>query len=80
MPAKHLSPEKQTDIERLTREIHEIVHVEIGEPVANLVTSEDAHHFGHNEFRISALAHRIAAKAVVRPVARKKPWLMRRNR
>jgi hypothetical protein len=72
MPTKPLPPEKQADIEQLTREIHEAVDAEIGELAANLVTTDDAHLFGDNEFQIRALAHKIAAKAVERHLARKK--------
>jgi hypothetical protein len=72
MPTKTSPPEKQADIERLTREIHEAVDAEIGELAANLATTDDAHLFGDNEFKIRALAHRIAAKAVERHLARKK--------
>jgi hypothetical protein len=72
MPSKPLPPEKQADIEQLTREIHQAVDAEIGELAANLVTTDDAHLFGDNEFQIRALAHKIAAKAVERHLARKK--------
>jgi len=72
MPTKPLPPEKQADIEQLTREIHEAVDAEIGELAANLATTDDAHLFGDNEFKIRALAHKIAAKAVERHLARKK--------
>jgi hypothetical protein len=72
MPSKPLPPEKQADIEQLTREIHQAVDAEIGELAANLVTTDDAHLFGDNEFKIRALAHKIAAKAVERHLARKK--------
>jgi hypothetical protein len=72
MPTKPLPPEKQADIEQLTREIHEAVDAEIGELAANLATTDDAHLFGDNEFKVRALAHRIAAKAVERHLARKK--------
>jgi hypothetical protein len=72
MPPKPLPPEKMADIEQLTREIHEAVDAEIGELAANLATTDDAHLFGANEFKIRALAHKIAAKAVERHLARKK--------
>jgi hypothetical protein len=72
MSTKPLPPEKQADIEQLAREIHEAVDAEIGELAANLATVDDAHLFGDNEFKIRALAHRIAAKAVERHLARKK--------
>jgi hypothetical protein len=65
-------PEKQADIERLAREIHEAVDAEINELAANLATTDDAHLFGDNEFTIRALAHKIAAKAVERHLAQKK--------
>jgi hypothetical protein len=72
MPTKPLPPEKQADIEEFAREIHEAVDAEIGELAANLLTTDDAHLFGDNEFKIRALALKIAAKAVERHLARKK--------
>lgn len=72
MPSKPSPPEKQADIEELAREIREAVDTEINELAANLATTDDAHLFGDNEFKIRALAHRIAAKAIERHLARKK--------
>jgi hypothetical protein len=72
MAARPPSSDQQADIEQLTQEIHEAVDAEIGELAANLVTTDDAHLFGDNEFQIRALAHKIAAKAVERHLARKK--------
>jgi hypothetical protein len=72
MPIRPLSPDLQADIEQLTHEIHEAVDAEIGELATNLITIDDAHLFGDNEFKIRALAHKIAAKAVERHLARKK--------
>jgi hypothetical protein len=72
MAARPSSPDRQADIELLAREIHEAVDAEIGELAANLVNTDDAHLFGDNEFRIRALAHRIAAKAIERHLAQKK--------
>ena len=72
MPSKPLPPEKQADIEALAEEIRQAVDAEIGELAANLATTDDAHLFGRNEFTIRALAHKIAAKAVERHLARKK--------
>ena len=63
MPSNPLSPEKQAEIEDLTRAIHQAVDAEISELAANLATTDDAHLFGDNEFKIRALAHKIAAKA-----------------
>ena len=64
MPSAPLTSGKQAEIEALTQAIREAIDDEIGEPAANLATTDDAHFFGDNEFKIRALAHRIAAKAV----------------
>jgi DNA recombination-dependent growth factor C len=72
MPPAPLSPEKQAEIEDLSRAIHEAVEAEIDELAAHLATTDDAHLFGPNEFTIRALAHKMAAKAVERHLARKK--------
>jgi hypothetical protein len=72
MATRPSSPDQQADIEQLTRALHEAVDAEIGELAANLLTTEDAHLFGDNEFKIRALAHKIAAKALERHLARKK--------
>ena len=72
MPSPPLPPEKQADIEQLAKEIREAVDAEISELAANLATTDDAHLFGANEFKIRALAHKIAAKAVEQHLARKK--------
>ena len=72
MPSSPLSPDKQAEIEDLEREIREAVDAEIGELAANLADTDDAHLFGQNEFKIRAIAHRIAAKALQRHLARKK--------
>ena len=61
MPTAPVPPEKQAEIEDLTRAIREAV---------------DAHLFGANEFKIRALAHRIAAKAFEQHLARKKTATM----
>ncbi len=72
MPSPVVPPEKRADVQRLAREIHEAVAAEIDELAANLLTTDDAHLFGDNEFTIRALAHKIAAKAVERHLAQKK--------
>jgi hypothetical protein len=72
MPSSPLPPEKQADIDQLAKEIREAVDAEISELAANLATTDDAHLFGDNEFRIRALAHKIAAKAIEQHLARKK--------
>jgi hypothetical protein len=72
MPATPVPPEKRADFERLAREIQEAVAAEIDELAANLITTDDAHLFGDNEFKIRDLAHKIAAKAIERHLAQKK--------
>jgi hypothetical protein len=72
MPSAPLSPEKQAEIEDLARAIREAIDVEINELAANLATADDTHIFGDNEFRIRALAHKIAAKAIEQRLAQKK--------
>jgi hypothetical protein len=72
MPTPPVSPEKLAEIDDLERAIREAVEVEIGELAANLATTDDAHLFGKNEFKIRSLALKIAAKAVERHLARKK--------
>jgi hypothetical protein len=72
MPSAPLSAEKQAEIDDLTRAIREAVDAEIGELAANLATTDDTHLFGQNEFKLRALAHRIAAKALEQHLARKK--------
>jgi hypothetical protein len=72
MPSKPSPPGTQADIEALAEEIRQAVDAEIGELAANLATTDDAHLFGSNEFKIRALAHKIAAKAFEQHLARKK--------
>jgi hypothetical protein len=72
MPTASVPPEKQAEIEGLKQAIREAIDAEIGELAANLATTDDAHLFGANEFKIRDLAHKIAAKAVEQHLARKK--------
>ena len=72
MPTAPVPPEKQPEIDDLEQAIREAIDAEIGELAANLATTDDAHLFGKNEFKIRALAHRIAAKAIEQHLARKK--------
>jgi hypothetical protein len=72
MPARPAPSPKQVEVEELERVIREAVDAEIGELAANLAATDDAHLFGPNEFKIRAIAHRIAAKAVEQHLARKK--------
>jgi hypothetical protein len=50
---------KPADVAQLAKDIREAVDAEISE----LATTDDTHLFGDNEFKIRALAHKIAAKA-----------------
>ena len=72
MPTASMSPEKQAEIDDLELAIREAIDTEIAELAANLATTDDAHLFGANEFKIRALAHKIAAKAGGQHLARKK--------
>lgn len=72
MPARPVPSEKQADFEGLEQAIREAVDEEIAELAANLATTDDAHLFGANEFKIRDIAHRIAAKAYEQRLARKK--------
>jgi hypothetical protein len=65
-------PEKRDEIEDLERAIREAIDAEISELAENLATTGDAHLFGANEFKLRAIAHRIAAKAIERHLAGKK--------
>ena len=72
MPSTPVPPEKEAEIKDLAQSIREAIDAEISELARNLVTTDDAHLFGQNEFKIRAIAHRIAAKAVERHLAGKK--------
>jgi hypothetical protein len=72
MPTAPISPEKQAEIDDLERAIREAVEAEISELAANLADTDDARLFGENEFKIRAIALKIAAKAYEQPLARKK--------
>lgn len=72
MPSTPLSPEKRADIHALAQAIRAATDAEIEELARNLLTTEDQHLFGLNEFTIRALAHKIAAKAIEQHLARKK--------
>jgi hypothetical protein len=75
MPTAPMPPEKLAEIAGLEQAIREAVDAEISELAANLATTDDAHLFGANEFKIRTLAHKIAAKAIEQHLARKKTRL-----
>ena len=72
MSSASLPPEKEVEIKDLAQAIREAVETEISELAANLASTDDAHLFGQNEFKIRALAHKIAAKAVEQHLAGEK--------
>jgi hypothetical protein len=72
MPTPSTSPEKQAEIDELERAIRQAVQAEIGALAANLADTDDAHLFGDNEFKIRAIALKIAAKAYEQHLTRKK--------
>jgi hypothetical protein len=72
MRSAPLSPEKRAEIEELEPAIGEAIDAEISELAENLATTDDAHLFGANEFKLRAIAHKIAARAVERHLAGKK--------
>ena len=72
MSSAPLPPEKQAEVEDLARAIREAIDAEISELAANLATTDDAHIFGDNEFKVRDIAHKIAAKAIEQRLAQKK--------
>ena len=72
MSSTPLPPEKRAEVEDLARAIREAIDAEISELAANLATTDDAHIFGDNEFKIRDIAHKIAAKAIEQRLAQKK--------
>jgi hypothetical protein len=67
-----MPPEKEAEIKDLAQAIREAIDAEISELAANLAATDDAHLFGQNEFKLRAIAHKIAAKAVEQHLAGKK--------
>jgi hypothetical protein len=72
MPSTPMPPEKEAEISDLAQAIREAIDAEISELATNLASTDDAHLFGQNEFKIRAIAHKIAAKAVEQRLAGKK--------
>lgn len=71
MPATPLSPEQRAAAQALAQAIHEATAAEIEEMARTLVTADDEHLFGANEFKLRDLAHQIAAKALEQRLAQK---------
>lgn len=72
MPSPSLPPDKLAEAQARAQAIREATDAEIEELARNLLTADDQHLFGANEFKIRDLAHRIAAKAIEQHLARKK--------
>lgn len=72
MQTAPLPLEKKAEIEDLTQAIRKAIDAELHELAANLATTDDAHIFGDNEFKIRDIAHKIAAKAIEQRLAKKK--------
>jgi hypothetical protein len=72
MPSTPLSPEKRAEAQALAQAIREAIHTEIDDLARTLVSTDDAHVFGDNEFKLRDLAHKIAAKALEKHLAQKK--------
>jgi hypothetical protein len=72
MPSTPLSPEQRAEAQALAQAIREAINTEIDDLARTLVTSDDAHLFGDNEFKLRDLAHKIAAKALEQHLAQKK--------
>jgi hypothetical protein len=72
MPSTPPSPENRATNEELARAIREAVDAELDALASTLADTDDAHLFGDNEFKIRALAHKIAAKALERRLTGKK--------
>ena len=75
MPSTPLPPEKKAEIEDLSQAIRVAIDEEIEELAANLLSTDDAHLFGDNEFKIRSIALKIAAKAYEQHLAQKKQRL-----
>jgi hypothetical protein len=72
VPPTPLPHEKKAEVERLSQAIREAIDEEIDELAASLLSTDDAHLFGDNEFKIRATALKIAAKAYEQHLAQKK--------
>jgi hypothetical protein len=72
MSSAPLPPEKQAEVDDLARAIQQAVDAEVNELATELAATDDADLFGANEFKVRALAHKIAAKALERRLAGKK--------
>ena len=72
MPSAPLLPEQATQAKALAQAIRQATDAEVEELARLLVTTDDQHLFGANEFKVRDLAHQIAAKALEQHLAQKK--------
>jgi len=72
MPSTPLSPAQRAEAKVLAQAIRAAIDTEIDALACTLVGSDAAHLFGDNEFKLRALAHKIAAKAIEQHLAQKK--------
>ena len=72
MPSPPLSPEKRAEAQALAQAIRAATADEIDDLARTLVSTDDQHLFGNNEFKVRELAHTIAAKALAQRLAQKK--------
>jgi hypothetical protein len=72
MPSTPLPPDQDADLKALAQAIREATEAEIDELARTLLATIDTHPFGLTEFKVRALAHQIAAKAIEQHLAQKK--------
>lgn len=72
MPSTPLSPAQQAQAQALAQAIRQAITTELDDLARTLVCTDDAHLFGDNEFKLRALVHKIAAKALEQHLAQKK--------
>jgi hypothetical protein len=72
MPATPLPPRNDADVQALAQALREATADELDALARTLLDTDDSHPFGATEFKIRALAHQLAAKALATHLARKK--------
>jgi hypothetical protein len=72
MPSAPLPVDREAEVQALAQAIRAVTETEIEELARNLVSTDDQHLFGANEFKLRDLALRIAAKAIEQRLAQKK--------
>jgi hypothetical protein len=72
MPSSPALPEQRPEVAALAQAIREATAAEIETLASTLLATADSHPFGATEFRLRALAHQIAAKAIEQHLTQKK--------